>query len=152
MWSVWSRCGIFESGRKCHEEFPTILAWMNFAPAKDRYPWCSNPFCEWFGNGFWVPKHLLTGYLVFGALGYNSPKKESGKRGFMEFQKNHRYEVHWPQKYWRCGEGTQITLILDDLSISCPHIVLLIVHLAIVLVCISTYSLWYMFFAVDVTL
>ena len=22
----------------------------------------SNPFCKWFWNGFWVPKHLLTGY------------------------------------------------------------------------------------------
>ena len=33
-------------------------------------PLCSNPFCKWFWSGFWVPNHLLTGYLeIFGALG-----------------------------------------------------------------------------------
>ena len=26
-------------------------------------PVCSNPFCKWFWSGFWVPKHLLKGYL-----------------------------------------------------------------------------------------
>ena len=26
-------------------------------------PLCSNPFCRWFWSGFWVPKHLLKGYL-----------------------------------------------------------------------------------------
>ena len=26
-------------------------------------PLGSNPFCKWFRSGFWVPKHLLTGYL-----------------------------------------------------------------------------------------
>ncbi len=26
-------------------------------------PLCSNPSCKWFWSGFWVPKHLLIGYL-----------------------------------------------------------------------------------------
>ena len=26
-------------------------------------PSCSNPFCKWCWNGFWVPRHLLTVYL-----------------------------------------------------------------------------------------
>ena len=29
----------------------------------DDTPLCSNPFCKWFWSWFWVPKHLLTGYL-----------------------------------------------------------------------------------------
>ena len=25
---------------------------------KQSVPWCSNLFCKWFGNGFWIPKHI----------------------------------------------------------------------------------------------
>ena len=37
--------------------------WGNKQKQANIYPLCSNPFCKWFWSGFWVPKHLLTGYL-----------------------------------------------------------------------------------------
>ena len=37
---------------------PQKRSWMIFDTL-----WCSNPFCKWFWNGLWVPKHLLTVYL-----------------------------------------------------------------------------------------
>ena len=40
----------------------TPYFWFNTQQQK-KTPLCSNPFWKWFGSGFWVPKHLLTGSL-----------------------------------------------------------------------------------------
>ena len=37
--------------------------WGNKQKQANISPLCSNHFCKWFWSGFWVPKHLLTGYL-----------------------------------------------------------------------------------------
>ena len=45
-------------GRGCMKPIERFQEWSGSSR-----PLCSNPFYKWFWNGFWVPKHLLAGYL-----------------------------------------------------------------------------------------